>query len=51
MISFTALVKAVNIKALVSGDKSIRIILETEDLRALELGTAPADNTVTVEIS
>lgn len=46
----TALVKQVTSKALVSGDKSFRIVLETDDPKALEAGTYAGDRTVEVEI-
>lgn len=49
-IEFIAVVKEVKSKALVSLDKSARIILETEDLSVMDLGKWPADETVSVAI-
>jgi predicted nucleic acid-binding protein len=49
-IEFIAIVKEVKAKALVSLDKSARIILETEDLSVMDLGKWPADETVSVAI-
>lgn len=49
-IEFIAVVKEVKSKALVSLDKSARIILETEDLSIMDLGKWPADETVSVTI-
>jgi hypothetical protein len=49
-LSFIAVVKEVKSKALVSLDKSVRVLLETEDVETLELGKWPADETVTVKI-
>ena len=49
-IEFIGVVKEVKSKALVSLDKSARIILETEDLSVLDVGKWPADETVSVTI-
>jgi hypothetical protein len=49
-IEFIGVVKEVKSKALVSLDKSARIILETEDLQVLDIGKWPADETVSVMI-
>jgi hypothetical protein len=49
-IEFIAVVKEVKSKALVSLDKSARIILETEELGVLDVGKWPADETVSVMI-
>jgi hypothetical protein len=49
-IEFVAVVKQVSSKALVSLDKSARIILETEELGILDIGKWPADETVSVMI-
>jgi hypothetical protein len=49
-IEFVAVVKEVKSKALISLDKSARIILETEDLNILDIGKWPADETVSVMI-
>jgi hypothetical protein len=49
-IEFVATVKEVKSKALVSLDKSARIILETEELDILDIGKWPADETVSVTI-
>ena len=50
VIEFIAQVKEVKAKALVSLDKSYRILLETEDASVLEVGKWPADETVSVRI-
>jgi hypothetical protein len=47
---FQAQVKEIKSKALVSLDKSARIILETEDLETLDIGKWPADENVRVTI-
>ena len=49
-IEFIGIVKQVSSKALVSLDKSARIILETEELGILDIGKWPADETVSVTI-
>jgi hypothetical protein len=49
-IEFIAVVKQVSSKALVSLDKSARIILETMELGILDIGKWPADETVSVTI-
>lgn len=49
-IEFVAQVKQVSSKALISLDKSARIILETEELGVLDIGKWPADETVSVMI-
>jgi hypothetical protein len=49
-IEFIGVIKQVSSKALVSLDKSARIILETEDLSIMDLGKWPADETVSVVI-
>lgn len=49
-IEFVAVVKEVKAKTLVSLDKSIRMLLETEDLSVLDIGKWPADETVNVRI-
>ncbi len=51
-IRFEAHVKDTDVKNLVSLDKNIRIILDTNDIRGAELIHLPADNWVhvTVEI-
>ena len=50
-ITFSALVKEVRSKSLVSGDKSVRVLLETEDLKALEAAALPSDGVVQITIS
>jgi hypothetical protein len=50
-IKFEGIVKEIRVKALVSLDKSARILIETPDLRVLEVGTWPADETVIVVIT
>lgn len=47
---FIGVLKEVRAKSLVSLDKSYRVVLETEDVAALEVGAWPADETVTVTI-
>lgn len=49
-IEFIAVVKEVKSKALVSLDKSARIILETEDLSVLDIGKWGGDELVRVKI-
>jgi hypothetical protein len=49
-VEFIAVVKQVSSKALVSLDKSARIVLEIEDLNVLDIGKWPADETVSVTI-
>lgn len=49
-VEFIAVVKEVKSKALISLDKSARIILETEELGILDIGKWPADETVSVMI-
>ncbi len=49
-IEFVAVIKQVSLKALISGDKSARIILETDDLKVADLGKWPGDETVSVRI-
>jgi len=49
-VEFIAMVKQVSSKALVSLDKSARIVLETEDLNVLDIGKWGADETVSVTI-
>lgn len=49
-VVFTALVKEVRSKALVSGDKSVRILLETEDLESLKSAMLPSDASVKITI-
>ncbi len=49
-IEFISIIKQVSAKALASLDKSARIILETEDMRVLDIGKWPADETVSVHI-
>lgn len=50
-IEFIGTVKEVKSKALVSLDKSARIVIDTEDLSILDVGKWPADETVSVMIS
>jgi len=50
-IQFIATLKEVRSKALVSLDKSYRVLLETEENTVMEAGTWPADETVTVTIT
>jgi hypothetical protein len=50
-IEFIAVVKQISLKALVSGDKSARITLETEELIVSDLGKWPGDETVSVMIT
>lgn len=50
-VTFTALVKQTTAKALVSGDKSFRVLLETGDQMALKSGEFLADKEVTVTIT
>lgn len=47
---FIATVREVKSKALVSLDKSARIILETEGLSVMDIGKWPADETIDVMI-
>ena len=49
-VEFIAVVKQVSSKALVSLDKSARIVLETDDLNVLDVGKWGADETVSVMI-
>ena len=49
-VKFSALVKLVAVKALVSGDKSIRITLETADEAALKAANLPSDQEVQVTL-
>jgi len=49
-VEFIALVKEVKDKALVSGDKSYRAMLETHDAGIKGLMDAPADAMVTVTV-
>ncbi len=49
-IEFIGQVKEVKSKALVSLDKSARILIETADLNVLDIGKWPADETVSVAI-
>jgi hypothetical protein len=49
-IEFVAVVKQVSSKALVSLDKSARILLETDELNVLDIGKWGADETVSVMI-
>ena len=47
-IEFIGVIKEVKSKALVSLDKSARIVIDTEDLSILDIGKWPADETVSV---
>lgn len=49
-VEFIGVVKQVSSKALVSLDKSARIVLETDDLNILDVGKWGADETVSVTI-
>lgn len=49
-VEFIGVVKQVSSKALVSLDKSARIVLETDDLNILDVGKWGADETVSVVI-
>lgn len=50
MAQFLAQVKQVASKNLVSGDKSVRVVLDTQDLGALGVAEIPADSNVRVTI-
>ena len=49
-ISFVAIVKKVEAKALVSLDKSARITLDTDNMEVVEMGKWPGDECVKVII-
>jgi hypothetical protein len=49
-VEFIGIVKQVSAKSLASLDKSYRVVLETEEVAALEVGAFPADVTVSVHI-
>lgn len=49
-MQFIGIVKQVTAKSLVSGDRSFRVLLETEDVHALEAGSIPGDQVVKVTI-
>lgn len=49
-VEFVGVIREVKAKSLVSLDKSYRVILDTEDVAALEVGSWPADETVSVRI-
>ena len=50
VVDCVAVLKEVKAKALVSLDKSSRVMIETEDSGVMELGKWPADETVSVHI-
>ena len=50
MPKFIAQVKQVVSKNLVSSDKSVRVVLDTQDLSALDVADIPADTLVRVTI-
>lgn len=50
MIQFIGTIREVKAKALMSLDKSYRIIIDTEEKSLLEAGGWPADETVSVTI-
>jgi hypothetical protein len=47
-VKFSSLVKKVEVKSLVSGDKSFHIILEGEDAAMGDLIQAPSDKQISV---
>jgi len=49
-VVFSALVKEVFIKALVSGDKSFRVVMQGDDIAMAQAGAFPADQHVKVTI-
>ena len=49
-VSFVGAIKKVEAKALVSLDKSYRILIETEDDQLMEAGIWPGDEVVRVSI-
>lgn len=50
MTRFVAQIRQVNAKNLASNDKSVRVVLDTQDLEALKVGEIPADANVRVTI-
>jgi len=49
-VSFVGVIKKIEAKALVSLDKSYRILIETENGQLMEAGTWPGDEVVRVSI-
>lgn len=50
MVEFIGIIRQVSSKALVSLDKSYRILIETENGQLMEVGTWPGDETVKVTV-
>ena len=49
-VEFTALVKSFHSKALVSGDKSYQVMLQTHEHPAIDLAQAPSDKFAKITI-